>query len=56
MKFEHRVFDFQGKKPMAASNRPAAVGLFYRTVVVADPPGYHPSAAIADPPHPTCRH
>lgn len=53
MKFEQRVFDFQGRRPIAVSNRPAAVGLIYCTVVVADSPGYHPSAASGDPPRST---
>jgi len=56
MKFEQRVFDFQGGRPIAVSNRNVAVGLIYGVVVVADSPGYHPSAAIADHPFPASQH
>jgi len=50
MKFEQRVFDFQGRSPLAASNRPTAVGLIYGTVIVADSPSYSASLMELVPP------
>ena len=50
MKFEQRVFDFQGRRTTAASNRPAEVSLIYGLVVVADSPPYSASLMELVPP------